>query len=111
MKSPRPSRTKRSGGTGRLSLRLYVAGQLPGSVDAEAILRTLCAGSESTPPKLEVVDLLQEPDRALADGIMVTPTLVRLSPKPEVRILGFLSDLARVRSALGLSAQSKGNHD
>jgi circadian clock protein KaiB len=80
-------------------------------VEAEATLRTLWVGPKATPPKLEVVDLLQEPDRALADGIMVTPTLVRLSPGPEVRILGFLSDLTRVRSALGLSAQSKGHHD
>lgn len=111
MKSPPSSKAKRSARADRLSLRLYVAGQLPGSVDAQAILRALCAADDSNPPELEIVDLLQEPDRALTDGIMVTPTLVRVAPKPEVRILGLLSDSARIRSALGLGPQAKDRHD
>lgn len=111
MKTPRPSPKPRPRRAGRLSLRLYVAGQLPGSVNAERDLRTLFSGPGTAAPKLEIVDLLQEPERALTDGIMVTPTLVRLSPKPEVRILGALADLSRVRSVLGLRDRSKGGHD
>ncbi|HUR58107.1 MAG TPA: circadian clock KaiB family protein [Opitutaceae bacterium] len=107
MSAPRTSKANAGRATDRVVLRLYVAGQLPGSAEAEAMLRTLCAEQATKPPKLEVVDLLQQPDRALQDGIMVTPTLVRLTPKPEVRILGFLSDLARVRSALGLRVDAK----
>ena len=70
------------------------------------MLRTLATEENGNAPILEVVDLLLEPDRALADGIIVTPTLVRLAPKPELRILGFLSDPARVRAALGLQPRS-----
>jgi circadian clock protein KaiB len=98
---------KRSAG---LSLRLYVAGHSPNSVAATANLRTLCAAQDVNPPKFEIVDVLQEPDRALKDGIMVTPTLVRLLPEPTVQILGALSDLGRVRSALGIEAQIKPDH-
>lgn len=110
MKS-RTSIKKRAGNSGHLSLRLYVAGRLPGSLEAETILRTLCAENQLGSHEFEIVDLLQEPNRALADGIIATPTLVRLSPTPQVRILGGLSDLSRVRSTLGLKAGVKGEHD
>jgi circadian clock protein KaiB len=48
------------------------------------------------------VDLLQEPLRALSEGILFTPTLVRLSPLPARKIVGDLSDTAGVLLALGL---------
>jgi hypothetical protein len=37
----------------------------------------------------------------LADGIIVTPTLVRLLPLPAMRIVGNLSDTTQVLLALG----------
>lgn len=101
---------KRSGATGGLSLRLYVAGHSPNSVAATANLRTLCAELHASSPLIEIVDVLQEPERALKDGIMVTPMLVRLSPEPTVQILGALSDLGRVRLALGIEPQAKHDH-
>ena len=111
MKSPRSAKTNAQEGDGRPLLRLYVAGQLPASREAEAMLRSLSSAENGNAPILEVVDLLVEPDRALTDGIIVTPTLVRLAPKPELRIRGFLSDPARVRSALGLQPPSPIVHE
>jgi circadian clock protein KaiB len=105
MASSNQSKQKQSGDGGGLSLRLYVAGHSPNSVAATANLETLCAERHARSPRVEIVDVLQEPERALQDGIMVTPMLVRLSPKPTVQILGALSDLGRVRSALGIEAQ------
>lgn len=95
--APRPSRT-------RLSLRLYVAGRAPNSAAALANLRALLAEApvDARTADLEVVDVLEEPARALGDGVIVSPTLVRLSPAPEVRIVGSLSNLPAVRAALGL---------
>ncbi len=46
--------------------------------------------------KMEIVDLLVEPRRGMADGIIVTPTLLKLAPKPPQRLIGNLSDTARV---------------
>jgi len=89
----------------RLALRLYVAGDLPHSAEAIANLRQLCA-PDAPGVELEIVDVLASPARALADGIVATPTLIRLSPLPAVRILGTLADTARVRAALGLGDHS-----
>jgi len=52
--------------------------------------------------RLEVVDVLQEPLRALSDKVFVTPLLWKLSPAPQEQIAGDLSDHKRVRLALGL---------
>jgi circadian clock protein KaiB len=89
----------------RISLRLYVAGHAPNSVSARTNLQSLIRERDNTdePVALEVVDVLKEPLRAFQDGVLVSPTLVRLFPMPVVRIVGNLSDLETVRSALGLS--------
>ena len=78
---------------GRLSLRLYVAGNAPNSLLAVANARALCGEAGHA---LEVVDVLDHPRRALADGIIVTPTLLKLSPLPLRRLIGDLSDTAQV---------------
>ncbi len=86
----------------RLSLRLYVAGTLPRAEQAKANLGRLCAELGANRPIVDIVDVFLQPERTLIDAIIVTPTLVRLSPKPVLKILGTLSDLARVRIALGV---------
>ena len=55
---------------------------------------------------LRVVDILREPLRALVEGILVTPTLVRLSP-PVRHIVGDLSDRAIVLRALSQDEKAK----
>ncbi|MFO0750509.1 MAG: circadian clock KaiB family protein [Myxococcota bacterium] len=77
-------------------LRLYVAGQAPNSLSALSRARALCAEHFAGAYALEVVDVLKHPARALADGVIVTPTLVKLLPLPVVRVVGNLSDAAQV---------------
>ncbi len=89
---------------GRVSFRLYVAGDRPSSLDAQATLRELCAEFRGPAPRIEIVDVLREPGRAMEDGIIATPTLIRTSPKPVLTFLGSLSDSSHVRAALGLGA-------
>ena len=84
-----------------LVLRLYVAGNAPNSLRAVANARALCDEHFSAAHELEIVDLLKQPARALADGIIVTPTLLKLHPLPVQRIIGNLSDTSRVLLALG----------
>jgi circadian clock protein KaiB len=88
-------------GLPRHLLRLYVAGNSPNSVRAIANANAICAGHPEVGYKLEIVDLLKFPKRALADGVIVTPTLVKLRPLPVQRIVGNLSDTAEVLLALG----------
>jgi circadian clock protein KaiB len=83
-----------------VQLRLYVSGNAPNSVRAIANAKAICADHFGSRPHLEVIDLLSEPLRALADGIIVTPTLLRVFPLPEQRIVGNLSDTSQVLLAL-----------
>ncbi len=85
-------------------LRLYIADQAPNSVQAVANLEAICREhlSLAGPYKIEIIDILKEPQRALKEGILVTPTLVKLSPPPVCKIVGNLSEKAKVLLALGL---------
>ena len=82
--------------------RLYIAGAAPNSRFAIANLETIRQDCLPDGSRLEIVDILQEPQRAFEDGILVTPTLVRLSPLPVCKIVGNLSERSRVLQALGL---------
>ena len=92
-----PAKPKKAG----LLLRLYIAGSAPNSVRAIANVRSICDEHFAASHRLEIVDLLQQPRRGLADGIIVTPTLLKLSPLPAQRVIGDLSDTKQVLSALG----------
>jgi circadian clock protein KaiB len=84
----------------RLVLRLYVAGHAPNSVRAIANATAICNQHFASRHTLEVIDLLQDPRRALADGIIVTPTLLKLSPLPVQRVIGNLNDTDHVLMTL-----------
>jgi circadian clock protein KaiB len=79
-----------------LQLRLYVAGNAPNSLRAIANAKAICEEYLTSRYDLEIVDLLKYPKRALADGIIVTPTLLRLRPLPVQRVIGNLSDTNQV---------------
>jgi circadian clock protein KaiB len=83
-----------------LRLRLYVAGHAPNSVRAVANVRAICDEHFASGHELEIVDLLEHPKRGLADGIIVTPTLLKLLPLPVQRVIGSLSDTNQVLLAL-----------
>jgi circadian clock protein KaiB len=85
-----------------VKLRLYVANSAPNSVRAIANLAAICKEHLQFSFKLEIVDVLKFPLRALADGILVTPHLAKLSPQPAAKIVGNLSDRSSVLHALGI---------
>ena len=82
-----------------LRLRLYVAGVAPNSLRAIANTKAMCA-AHFADHELEVVDLMVDPDRALADRIIVTPTLFKVSPAPQCRVIGDLSDSDKLFTTL-----------
>jgi circadian clock protein KaiB len=65
-------------------------------------LNALCHLYVPNRHEIEVVDVFKEPKRALADGILMTPTLVKLAPAPIRRIIGTLSQTQTVLQALEL---------
>ena len=83
--------------------RLYVAGDAQNSAQAVANLTALCKAYLKDRHAIEVVNVFREPKRALADGILMTPTLLKLAPAPAPkRIIGTLSQTQPVLQALGL---------
>jgi circadian clock protein KaiB len=89
-------------GVDLIELRLYVAGESPNSMRAIANLKALCEDRLPGRHHLEVVDVLEQPWRPREDGILVTPTLVKVAPTPLQRIIGDLNDRTHVLRALGL---------
>lgn len=88
----------------RFKFRLYVAGDGPHSTQARANLAALCREHLQGRHEVEVVDVLREPRRALTDGVMLTPLLVKLLPLPIRKITGSLSQREPLLQALGLPA-------
>jgi circadian clock protein KaiB len=82
--------------------RLYVAGDTQNSVQALANLTAICLEYLPDRHEIEVVDLLRQPKRALADGVLMTPTMVLLAPTPIIKIVGTLSQKRTVLRTLGL---------
>jgi circadian clock protein KaiB len=91
----------RSGAGARLRLKLYVAGEAPNSVAAISNLKAVL-GEYELEVDLQLIDVLAEPQRALADRVLITPMLVRVAPAPECRIVGNLRDRKALLAALGL---------
>lgn len=82
-------------------LRLYVAGDGPNSMEAQQNLEALLATVPGGSYELEVIDCLADPSRTLQDGIVVTPTLLKVEPEPRCTVIGTLADTARVRRTIG----------
>ena len=86
----------------KFKFRLYVAGDSLNSAQAIANLAALCTAHLADRYEIETVDVFREPKRALADGVLMTPTLIRLLPLPTRRIVGTLSQTETLLQALGL---------
>jgi circadian clock protein KaiB len=83
-------------------LRLYVAGQTAKSVAAFANLKNVCEEHLAGKYRIEVIDLLVNPQLARGDQIVAIPTLVRKLPEPIRKIIGDLSNTERVLVGLQL---------
>ena len=83
--------------------RLYMAGTAVNSRQALGNLAALCESRLAGRHTIEEVDVFLDPRRALADGIFLTPTLVRLAPLPVRTIVGNLSRTQEVLAALDLA--------
>jgi len=73
-------------------LRLFVTGHTPASLSAQKNLRKLCEGELRGWCEFEVVDVLKQPELAEEARIIATPTLVKLTPEPQRKVIGDLSN-------------------
>ncbi|MDP1671780.1 MAG: circadian clock KaiB family protein [Burkholderiales bacterium] len=77
-------------------LRLYVAGQTPKSLTAFSNLQRICDTHLAGRYRIEIIDLVKNPQLAAGDQILALPALVRRLPKPVMKIIGDLSNEERV---------------
>jgi circadian clock protein KaiB len=91
----------------RWSLRLYVAGQSPKSLNAIANLKRLCDSYLAGRADVEIVDLIERPELARGDDILAIPTLIRRDPLPRHRFIGDLSNTERLLAGLQLPAAAR----
>ncbi len=87
-------------------LRLYVAGQTPKSLTAFANLKKICQEYLANQYRIEVIDLLENPQLGRGDQILALPTLVRNLPEPIKKIIGDLSNTDKV--LVGLDIRPRG---
>ena len=90
----------------RWELRLYVAGQTRKSLAAFANLKKICETELRGKYRIEVIDVLANPERARADQIVAIPTLIRKLPPPIKRLIGDLSNKERTLVGLEIVPQA-----
>ena len=81
-------------------LQLFIAGNEPNSVKAKENLIKICEKYINGTYALEVVDILREFQKAIDNGVLVTPMLIIKKPEPETTIVGCLTDEEQVKKAL-----------
>jgi circadian clock protein KaiB len=55
---------------------------------------------------LELVDVTLHPERAEADRVLATPTLLKLEPMPRQRVIGEVLDASALGRVLGRSGEA-----
>ena len=88
-------------------LRLYIAGQTPKSLAAIANLKRICEENLKGQYRIEVIDLMKNPQLAKGDQIIAVPTLVRKLPEPIKKIIGDLSNEEKVLVGLDIKDQQE----
>ncbi len=83
----------------KLGLRLYITGNSPFSRTAQEEIQHLVDLHREVTFEVEVIDVVKSPSLAEADEITATPTLLKLSPPPVVRVVG---DITNLEEKLGL---------
>jgi circadian clock protein KaiB len=84
-------------------LKLYIAGRTARTEQAISSLKEICEKDLASAYELAVIDVLERPQLAENEKILVTPTLVKELPPPLRRVVGDLSDRERVLVGLDLA--------
>jgi circadian clock protein KaiB len=89
--------------TDKFQLALFISGASPNSARAVNNIKVVCEEHLNGNYSLEVIDVHQRPEVAEQEQIIALPTLIKRAPGLERRLVGDLSDKARVLRGLGIS--------
>ncbi len=88
-------------------LRLYVSGRTPKTLKLIERLKALLEDELPGEYALEIIDVLENSQKAVDEKVLATPTLIRLSPEPVRRVIGDLSAREGMLAALDLTARKQ----
>jgi len=95
-----PARTRTT-----FEFKLYTTGATPRSTRAVQNLVHFCKKYLAGRYRLKVIDLYEKPEEASAAQVVAAPTLIKLWPTPQRRIIGDMSDEERIRRTLGVGLE------
>ena len=87
-------------------LKLYITGDNPKSQRAISNLLRICESELANQYEVEIIDILDEPQTAEREKILVTPTLIKQLPPPLQRVIGDMSNTDKVLLGLDLISRS-----
>jgi circadian clock protein KaiB len=102
MKARLPTNANPSKAAPAWKLRLYIAGPTSKSAAAFRNLAQICEEQLAGRYRIEIVDLVKNPQIARDGQIIALPAVVRKRPLPIRKIIGDLSNTARVLAGLDL---------
>jgi circadian clock protein KaiB len=83
-------------------LQLFVAGTSSLSVRAINNLNLILAEHLEGNFELDIIDVYQQPQLAIEENVAAVPMLVKKNPEPVRRLIGDMSDTAKVLRGLGV---------
>jgi DNA-binding NarL/FixJ family response regulator len=90
-----------------LGLKLFIAGERPGSARAVARFREMLQDYDLHASSVQIIDIEQAPQVAKEAQVIGAPALVKEYPPPRKSVIGDLSDATVVLRALGLPITKK----
>ena len=82
---------------------LFISGNIILSNRAINNCKSICEKYLFNRYKLEIIDVIKNPQIAIQENIIMMPLLIRKFPKPELRIIGDLSDTYKVLNELDIT--------
>lgn len=89
----------------KYTLRLYVTGMTPKSINAIENVRKLCEQYLPGRYELEIIDIYQQPDIAKNEQLIAAPTLIKKLPLPLRRFIGDMSNKEKILVGLDIVTQ------
>src|SRR5436189_1950633 len=87
-----------------LILKLFVSGASPNSVRAISNVKAICEAHIKSGYNLEIIDVYQNSELARREQIVALPLLIKKLPLPERKLIGDMSDTAKVLNGLGVES-------
>ena len=86
----------------RVRLRLYLSSRSANGAAVAQMYRAVAQRLPADSVEIEVIDVFDQPARAQRDRIIATPTLIKVEPQPELRLIGSIGDEESILRHLGL---------